>query len=59
MRTYILRLRGKAKGVFAMLALLAVTRPIEQDRGLWELRACLMANDKDKQPTLPIRMRSN
>jgi len=49
MPKYILELRGKAKDVFRMLKLLATTEPMEQDINWWELRAYIMANDRDNQ----------
>jgi len=56
---YTLRLKGKAKHVFAMLEILAVTRPIEQDKDWWTVRAWIIASDKDRSPQVPMRLRIN
>ena len=42
-----LRLKGKAKCVFALLKLLSTTKPIENDYNWWGVRALVLANDKD------------
>jgi len=43
------KLKGKARCVFAMLNILATTTIIEQDKGWWQVRAHILANDNDKQ----------
>ena len=59
MRVYVLRLKGRAKHVFDMLKLLAITEPIEQDRDWWRVRAYILAHDMDKQPSSPVELRNN
>jgi len=49
MRRYRLLLKGKAKDIFAMLALLAITENIEQSRHWWQVRATIIASDMDRQ----------
>jgi len=56
---YILRLKGKAKHVFAMLNILATTEPIEQDKDWWTLRAYLIAHDQDRSSPGQLKLRSN
>lgn len=47
-RPYRFRLQGRAKEVFKMLELLAKTELMETDPDWWEVRAYIIANDRDK-----------